>query len=330
MFKKDDLLGLQIYLFFATMNMKKDDASVASNASTAVAEKSTTKTPQDDSKSTSSSAVVTKLASNDVLMGRGAAVIGNEGNRRFRKLIQKYKNEYDATRIRQEKDRIARKIVDTIVSREGRFLKKIETPSQAEFFKVPTEKSAWVVVKEAVVLQKVKQAFRDDRRSFEEDRSNNSKSGVAQGIPSALKAPLSGLKTDALLGDTTLVGSPSLVNASLLMRSANASGMPGGFFPMAPQQLLPSQLDSQLLLLAASRQQQQRQLDPFAVLRSGSGLLDNRTLLLRQVLARESALAALNHQATLREQLASLGNSSGRSSQAQPSNLNTLSSAFLR
>lgn len=280
---------------------KQDDASVTSatttsQASTTVADYESTKTP-------SSPSVVTKLSSNDVLMGRGAAVIGNEGNRRFRKLIQKYKAAYDATRIRQEKDRIARKIVDTIVRRSGRFLKKVENPAQ-----VPAGKTAWVAVKEAVVLQKVKQAFRDDRRSFEDERKND-----AEGIPAVLKAPVAPKATpvDSLLGDT------SLVQASLLMRSAaannnNQSGLSASplltaLLSQQQQQPKTPSLDAQLLLLAAARQQQ---------------LMDDRATLLRQALLeqhqqhqQQQALAALSRQAALRELL---GNSSRGSGDKQP------------
>jgi hypothetical protein len=279
-----------------------------------------------------SSSVVTKIASNDVLMGRGAAVIGNEGNRRFRKLIQKYKAEYDATRIRQEKDRIARKIVDTITSSQGRFLKKIETAQQKEFFQVPSGKAAWMIVKETVVLQKVKQAFRDDRRSFDEEPpqvqagADILPSGLKLNMGESLLPPRSPL--DSLLGDrgnSALLAYQSLLSPSLLMRQ-NAS-------PLYSQQRIlkamqQKQLDSQMLSqLLASRQGQYN--DHFGALRRQAlseqvALEENRrALLLQQVLARQapaapssflagmqapSAASSLGRQVTLRAQLAALAN----------------------
>mmetsp|Transcript_19615 Transcript_19615/g.37094 ORF Transcript_19615/g.37094 Transcript_19615/m.37094 type:complete len:327 (-) Transcript_19615:27-1007(-) len=306
----------------------EDKSTTSSSTTSSVPEEEIAKTPP--ASSSASNEAVYKLASNDVLMGRGAAVIGNEGNRRFRKLIQKFKSEYDATRIRQEKDRIARKIVENIISRGGRFLKKIETPAQMELYKVKAGKTAWAIVQEAVVLQKVKQAFRDDRRSLDEGDSNHSPQQGGISSPALLKpahggglpksSPLGGAGLmDSLLGDSSLLGNPSLVNAALMMNTSTAasSSSLGSFLPFHHQQLLNNQLDSQMIAqLLYARQQQ---LDPLAALRNQALLAEEnrRVLLLRQVLARQQqnngiaqhqeALAALNRQAALREQLAVVG-----------------------
>ena len=304
------------------MNDKKNDDN---NSTTSV--DSLPKEEESTSLPDLSSSVVTKLASDDVLMGRGAAVIGNEGNRRFRKLIQKYKTEYDATRIRQEKDRIARRIVETIKSRNGRFLKKIDTPTQAEFFKVPAGKAAWVIVKEAVVLQKVKQAFRDDRRALEEEKDKMAKNN----IPASLKNAYGGIQNspmsiDSLAGRASLAGYRSFENPSLFMHQDPTPAALGLLNMTQPQQLVRVQLDQQMLSqLVAARQAQlttATSLDPLAALRlraaSEQAIMDEnrRVMLLRQVLARQSALppppmpselAALRHRISLREQLALMG-----------------------
>lgn len=323
----------------------KDETSSTTSVASTVKEES--EPPQESS----SSSVVTSLAPNDVLMGRGAAVIGNEGNRRFRKLIQKYKVEYDATRIRQEKDRIARKIVEAITSRQGRFLKKIDTPAAQDAFQVPSGKSAWMVVKQAVVLQKVKQAFRDDRRSFDEDRSNGSKPGVPEGIPAMLRPSLGGLKSpygaDPSIGAASLAGNPSMVNPALLMQANVATLGNAGLLQLQQQQLIKSQLDSQMLsqLLAARQTQLASPVDPLAALRQQAIMDENRrVMLLRQVLALRNgpasmvpsapaagqqtgaALAAMNRQATLREQLAAMGGAAALGSSAS----SQLPNAFLR
>lgn len=315
-------------------NMSTNSVSVVTSSESVedpVVTSTTVETPKKTS-SANSNETVTKLATNDVLMGRGAAVIGNEGNRRFRKLIQKYKNEYDATRIRQEKDRIARKIVETITSRGGRFLKKIETPAQMEFYRVPAGKSAWAIVKEAVVLQKVKQAFRDDRRSLEEGGSNHSQGAAASTVgsptlikPAALGGGLPQRSTmaafggfDSLLGGSPLAGNPALVNPALLMRPQPAPPVGTAYMPYQQQQpqssslqqLLKSQLDNQLIaqLLAA------RQLDPLTALRNQTMMEENqRVMLLRQIaLDRQNSsvsllpetLAVLNREAAIRERVA--------------------------
>jgi hypothetical protein len=252
--------------------------------------------------------VVYKVTSNDTLMGRGAAVIGNEGNRRFRKLIQKYKTQYDSTRVRQEKDSIARKIVDTITDRGGKFLKKIETPKQAEFYNVPAGKSAWVVVNELVVLQKVKQAFRDDRRVGEgEDPSSNTDSkdgkdattGETAGMSSAnLQNTYSGMDPSALLA------SPAMIHPSLLMQAG--LGGPGGsaaagagataYSALYPQGLLGPPLMSQILAMRQANAAAAATADPFAL----AAL--RRQALLEQAILEEHQRTFLIRQALLQQQ----------------------------
>ena len=243
-----------------------------------------------------SSEVVFNVSSNDCLMGRGAAVIGNEGNRRFRKLIQKYKAEYDATRIRQEKDRIARRIVDTITSRGGRFLRKIDTPQQAEFFKVPAGKSAWVIVNQLVVLQKVKQAFRDDRRTMEEVPSSESKdAGGTQESGSPSHSQAASNQQNAFAMDP-LLGYRTMINPSLLLSTGLGGLSPlsnPGLLHLHEQALLGPQLNPSLAQILAMRQ-----MDSIVALRR-QALLEQaileenrRALLLRQALAQPNAAAA--------------------------------------
>jgi hypothetical protein len=69
---------------------------------------------------------VTKLSRNDVLIGRGTPSIENEGNIRFRKLVQSRKPEYTSTSKRQVKDWIAWQLVRAISFKQGRFLRRIE------------------------------------------------------------------------------------------------------------------------------------------------------------------------------------------------------------
>jgi len=94
--------------------------------------------------------------------GRGAPANSNEGNKRFRDLVQSRKREYMSTGKRHTKDRIAREIVDTIIhDRQGRFVRKIESLVEAEEMGVPDGCSAWTIVSLDVAVQKTKQALRD-------------------------------------------------------------------------------------------------------------------------------------------------------------------------
>jgi hypothetical protein len=106
-------------------------------------------------------AFVLALTANDVLFGRGAPSIENEGNVRFRHLVQERKTEYVSTGKRQMKDWIARQVIQAVRLRQGRFLRKIESLVEAERMGVPEGTTAWTFVDETTILQKVKQALRD-------------------------------------------------------------------------------------------------------------------------------------------------------------------------
>jgi hypothetical protein len=135
----------------------------------------------------SSSSFIVELNSNDVLFGRGAPSIGNEGNVRFRRLVQARKLEYINTGKRQIKDMIARQIIETIAERDGRFVRKIESLVEAEEMGVPSGVGAWVLVDDATVLQKVKQALRDrDAGESLGDSDGTGTGGGDEEVPDAL------------------------------------------------------------------------------------------------------------------------------------------------
>lgn len=132
------------------------------------------------------------LNPNDVLMGRGSHLVKYEGNMRFRDLVVQHQPEYIAPNVRHHvKDAIARQVLETIASRQGRFLRKVEeddededkndlhkegtgcissatdaygvdtTPSIDENKQQQQQKTHWVLAEHSIVLEKVKQAFRD-------------------------------------------------------------------------------------------------------------------------------------------------------------------------
>lgn len=70
--------------------------------------------------------VVTKVLPNDILLGRGALAIGNEGNVRFRGIIKERKVEYMSTSRRKMKDIIAGEVRAEIARRNGRFIRRID------------------------------------------------------------------------------------------------------------------------------------------------------------------------------------------------------------
>jgi hypothetical protein len=110
--------------------------------------------------------VVTKVGPHDVLMGRGTPAMAHKGNIQFRRLVASRKLDYVQTMRRREKDDIAREIVKTVKSRNGLFLRKMDSStiraaagSDADIAK---DGCVWMTVPDEVVLLKVKQALRDD------------------------------------------------------------------------------------------------------------------------------------------------------------------------
>jgi hypothetical protein len=146
----------------------------------------------------------------DIFSNPKAQVNQYEGNIRFRELVQQRKDEYSATTNRRMKDTIAREIVEIVLSKEGRFLKKYEEIEnmgstlttnenhsliaacqneikEANNIKSPAklqkkvsstlaiEDETWVIVDKEIAVEKSKQALRDqeERKSREERNSRN-------------------------------------------------------------------------------------------------------------------------------------------------------------
>lgn len=114
------------------------------------------------------SAYVTDLNANDVLLGRGQPILNYPGNLSFRKLIVANKVAYSATGKHAVKDEIARLILRQIAAAGGRFLRKIEEESEKQLLGIPaSEQHAWLIVDEVTRLQKVKQALREQLSNSE-------------------------------------------------------------------------------------------------------------------------------------------------------------------
>lgn len=108
------------------------------------------------------SAFITSLTDSDILLGRGAPVQRREANRRFRELVWEHKPAYDASGKHVVKDEIARRILDTISARGGRFVRHVETKEERKKLGVPNNISdVWVAIDEDLAREKVKQTLRD-------------------------------------------------------------------------------------------------------------------------------------------------------------------------
>lgn len=91
---------------------------------------------------------------NDVLLGRGSALMFHPGNLRYRQLVRDRKAAYCSFDDQTHKQDIASSILDIIREDGGRFLERRENSSQEE---------TWCVVNDRRALEKTKQSLREKR-----------------------------------------------------------------------------------------------------------------------------------------------------------------------
>lgn len=206
-----------------------------------------------------------------MLLGRGAPIIKFVGNVRFRKLVQEKSTEYMETHRREHKDAVAREIVGIIESRQGRFLRPMPK-SEAVASGVPEGVKAWVPADEAGVLQKIKQAIRDNEHKHNDDDLDD---GLAS--PSrALQGEERAIRAESLHEAASLPNRPSIFAAASAASRASVQ-----------QQLLSPSLLEQLN--SVQRQQQMASLlnervDNAALLRALAAERQNANALKQQLL----------------------------------------------
>jgi hypothetical protein len=94
------------------------------------------------------------LHRDDVLLGRGALTVNNEGNKRFRSIVDPWKAEYQAAN-RKRKNEIAVTVVNEVFQRGGRFLERFNE-SEMQALGLPEHGRAWKVAEMHVALEKVR------------------------------------------------------------------------------------------------------------------------------------------------------------------------------
>lgn len=112
--------------------------------------------------SLSKDAYITKLGPDDILCGRGSGPNDHEGNIRFRSLIAKRESEYRSTSNRLAKTKIAQDVINEVFKKNGRFLKKVGA-SEARRVGIPKGVDAYVTASDDTIMEKVKQALRQNR-----------------------------------------------------------------------------------------------------------------------------------------------------------------------
>lgn len=101
---------------------------------------------------------VTELGLSDVLLGRGTGPSMNEGNIRFRQIVEDLKPSYVSTTSRKEKKSIVRKAVNGIKASKGRFLTRLRK-GEIKMLGMK-EKIVYKVVHDSIAIEKTKQAIR--------------------------------------------------------------------------------------------------------------------------------------------------------------------------
>lgn len=102
---------------------------------------------------------VTDLTEHDVLLGRGTGPSSNNGNVQFRIAVEDMKAAYISTPSRKAKNVLVRKTVESIQSKNGRFLNKLRK-SEVKMLGMSTHKPVYEVVHDTVACEKTKQAIR--------------------------------------------------------------------------------------------------------------------------------------------------------------------------
>jgi hypothetical protein len=145
----------------------------------------------------------TQVGLNDILLGRGAPIINNEGNKRFRNLIIERKKRYITLCKHQDKNDIVYEIINIIISREGLFLKKIDDKSRRSTLGF----DAWEEADDSTIIQKVKQALRENENRYQGAGHLSTHSSTVPKV-NELSKKLSFDTTDALSRQLSTTGLP--------------------------------------------------------------------------------------------------------------------------
>jgi hypothetical protein len=149
---------------------------------------------------------ITDLYLTDVLFGRGSGPNDHEGNIRFRTYVAERKVEYMATNNRLAKTKIAREIVNLVLNDNGRFLKKLERQESIELGLIVPDSDSnnqdnnhnndddddkdeicfYEVQDDDTIMEKAKQALRQNATKFREEILSTSKVVVANSSSSSV------------------------------------------------------------------------------------------------------------------------------------------------
>lgn len=239
----------------------------------------------------------------EVLLGRGAPVIQNVGNARYRSLVKSRKAEYARAQRHSEKDAIARQILKEVTERKGKFLRRVATLAERKKLGAPDEISAvWEVVDFPNALEKTKQTLREKNYN----QASEPESGEAEETPPTAASESVARMPQPNLGDITSLPASGIGGGLVLgAGAAPLSSIPGSFMPltandrlallMMQRNRLQQYPGSSLFLndqqLALQQLMQQQQSSPFAQAPTQQLPVDNQ-IALQMMMQRHSAARA--------------------------------------
>lgn len=97
--------------------------------------------------------LVFDISENDVLLGRGALTVNNEGNKRFRTIVEPWKAEYRGGN-RKRKNEIAQIVVEQVFEHNGRFLERVDG-EKLQNYGLPVQTRAWKEADMNIAMEKV-------------------------------------------------------------------------------------------------------------------------------------------------------------------------------
>eukprot|EP00540_Astrosyne_radiata_P000086 CAMPEP_0116826664 /NCGR_PEP_ID=MMETSP0418-20121206/2655_1 /TAXON_ID=1158023 /ORGANISM="Astrosyne radiata, Strain 13vi08-1A" /LENGTH=405 /DNA_ID=CAMNT_0004455325 /DNA_START=1065 /DNA_END=2282 /DNA_ORIENTATION=+ len=144
-----------------------------------------------------------RLNDNDVVSGRGSGVAALEGNKKFRKLIARFKGMY-AEAERTKKTTIADKVIEEVKKAGGNFL---ERDGNGNFVEMEYKKA----------LEKTSQALRE--RPSQGGRSNGSPRNQARAGNTTICFPTNdGICTQPIVGSTVVYEYPSMASQAVFQQ----------------------------------------------------------------------------------------------------------------
>ncbi|KAL3939887.1 MAG: hypothetical protein SGBAC_005461 [Bacillariaceae sp.] len=197
---------------------------------------------------------VTDLRDDDIVFGRGKFSLNREGNIRMRKIIKKYRTQYQNINRRPVKNELLQIVYREIIGNGARFLRRNDDDN-------------WEVVEKSVALKKVSQRLRDKR---DESPSLFPSEVASRLMPSSLLAHAPQNHSFVSLPRSNLMPmqNPSIQNLRAAPKQGLGQGTRRGMVLCDPAGLTPETyaLSSNINYHLLQREQQRQQMTQRAML----------------------------------------------------------------